>query len=97
MDCPNGDMHIKMTNRNHKDYKEQNAQEDMQQPNKRYTVCVVTVTHGGGEGVMPDAPGAIPDGADYFTAPLKHGAEYAMLTAGRRVIVVDSGASKCLF
>ena len=28
---------------------------------------------------------------------IKHGAEYAMLTVGRRVIVVDSGASKCLF
>ena len=97
MDCPNGNLHIKMANSNHKDYNEPNAQKDKTQPNKRFRVCVVTVTYGAGEGVISDAPGTIVDGADYFTAPLKHGAEYAMQTAGRRVIVVDSGASKCLF
>ena len=74
MDCPNGNLHIKMANSNHKDYNEPNAQKDKTQLNKRFRVCVVTVTYGAGEGVISDAPGTIVDGADYFTAPLKHGA-----------------------
>ena len=41
-------------------------------------------------------PGGIPEGADYFTVPLKHGAEYVILVAGRWVIVVESGASRSL-
>ena len=42
-------------------------------------------------------PGGIPEGADYFTVPLKHGVKYAMLVAGRWVIVVNSEASHSLF
>ena len=38
-----------------------------------------------------------PEGADYFTVSHKHGRQYIMLTAGRWIIVVDSGASRCLF
>ena len=81
-----------MSKTNHKDYKAQNAQDEKGQPNKRFRVCVVTMTNRGGEGVMLDALDAIPNETNHFTIPHKHGAESAILTAGRRVIVVDSGA-----
>ena len=48
--------------------------------------------NGGSEGVMPESPYSIPDGADYFPSPHKHVAKYAFLTAGHRVIVLDSEA-----
>ena len=49
------------------------------------------------EGKCSKMPGGMPEGADYFTVPLKHGPKYATLVAGRRVMVVDSGASRSLF
>ena len=50
----------------------------------------------GTKGVGYGAQG-IPNGADYFKVTLKHVPEYAMSVHGKLYIVVDSGASQCLF
>ena len=67
-----------MSNRKFDKYEKQNTREDLRRPPKHFRVAVVMieivcVIIGGGYGVR-----GILDGADYFTAPLKLGPEYAL-------------------
>ena len=97
--CPNGSVTVKDNNWSFEDYQKQNTLEDGKDPSTKFRIAVVVLELQLGCccNNLSKQPVQVPEGADYFTVPLKHGQQYVMMAAGIWVIVVDSGASRCLF
>jgi hypothetical protein len=98
-ECKNAHADVQYHNQKHLKFQKANEKQDKANPAVKYRVCTVTIKP------PPSKPSATPTAradtgpgeSDYFTVNNRHGPEFAMLTIEVRIIVIDSGASKCMF
>ena len=71
-----------------------NTREDMKNPNLKIRICTVAYVYD--SDISSDSEG-FPDNSDYFTVTNRFGPQYALSTTEDRSIIIDSGASRCMF
>jgi hypothetical protein len=91
--CPNATATISLKNKKKNDFEARNEREDKKHPNLKIRVCTVVY--------MFDSETSLDyqmtENSDFFTVPNRFGPQYAMLTMEDRSIIIDSGASRCMF
>ena len=92
-------MRIRHLNDKYKSYEAENEKYDNKHPDAKIRVLVVTVVneHDDPDDRTPPITYHRGEEADYFTIKNRHGPEFAMLAMEGRIIVIDSGASRCMF
>ena len=92
-DCPNATATISLKNKKKTEFEAKNAREDKKNPHLKIRVCTVVYTFD--SETSPNDQ--ITENSDFFTVPNRFGPQYALLTKEERSIIIDSGASRCMF